>query len=317
MTIVITDGFTLNPGDLSWTEIENFGAIQYHDRLAPERVAEKCRDANIIVVNKTPINAHTIAAASHLQLIAVTATGYNIVDLEAANKRKIPVCNVPAYGTDSVAQHCFALIFELTNHVGLHEQSVRNGEWSKSRDFSLVKSPVIELAGKTLGIVGLGRIGRKVAKIALAMDIRVIFHDPGKQLEGSQSCDLDSLFRESDFISLHCPLKPENQGFVNADRLSQMKPSAYLINTSRGALINEADLADALKKNKIAGAALDVLAKEPPVSDHPLVGLSNCIITPHIAWVSFEARQRIMQTTVENIQKFLHGKPQHVVNAGF
>ena len=315
MTIVITDGFTLNPGDLSWEEIEKFGEVRYYDRSAPEQVAERCSVANIIVVNKTPVSWDTIASAKDLQLIAVSATGYNIVDLDAANRRKIPVCNVPSYGTDSVAQHCFALILELTNRVGLHEQSVRNGEWNNAPDWCLVKSPIIELAGKIMGVVGMGRIGKKVATIARAMGMQVIFHDPGKHFENMQSCELDKLFAESDFISLHCPLKPENQGFVNAGRLSQMKSSSFLINTSRGALINEADLADALKKHKIAGAALDVLSKEPPVNNHPLIGLSNCIITPHIAWVSFEARQRIMETTVMNIRSFLEGKPANLVNA--
>jgi len=317
MIIVVTDGYALNPGDLSWSGISKFGELQYYDRSSSEEVPDRCAAADIIITNKTPISAETIASAKHLKMITVAATGFNIVDVQAATKRRIPVCNVPAYGTDSVAQHTIALMLELTNHVGLHEQAVRKGEWQSAQDWCLAKTPIIELAQKTIGIVGLGRIGKKVAGVAMALGMNVIFNDPGKRMKGTKAKKLDELFRESDFVSLHCPLKAGNEGFVNAGMIALMKPTAFLINTSRGQLIHEADLAEALKSNRITGAALDVLSKEPPPEYHPLIGLSNCIITPHNAWISFEARQRIMNTTVENIQKFLNGKPQHVVNAGF
>jgi len=316
MIIVVTDGYALNPGDLSWAGISKFGELQYYDRSLPDEVPSRCALADIIITNKTPISAETISGAKNLKLITVAATGYNIVDVQAAAKRKVPVCNVPSYGTDSVAQHTIALMLELTNRVGLHEQAVRKGEWQTADDWCFAKAPIIELARKKMGIVGMGRIGKKVAAIAQALGMDVLFFDPGKRMKGASSRKLIELFSESDVISLHVPLKNGNEGFVNADLLDKMKPTAFLINTARGQLINEPDLVEALKNNTIAGAALDVLSKEPPPEYQPLIGLPNCIITPHNAWISFEARQRIMQTTVENIQKFLNGKAQHVVNAG-
>lgn len=314
MIIVITDGYALNPGDLSWDEISTMGTLKYYDRSAPSEVSKRCMEADIIIVNKTPVSAEAIEKASQLKLITVAATGFNIVDIEAARKRRIPVCNVPEYGRDSVAQHTLALILELTNRVGLHEQSVRRGEWYSAADWCYSRTPIIELAGKTLGIVGLGRIGRKLADIAMALGMKIIFYDPGKSMDGALEVSLDELFRQSDFISLHCPLRSDNAQFVNAEKLSLMKPGAYLVNTSRGQLIHEGDLARALREKRIAGAALDVLSKEPPLENHPLIGLPNCIVTPHNAWISYEARKRIMQVTVENIKAFLSGHPQHVVN---
>jgi glycerate dehydrogenase len=314
MKIVITDGYTLNPGDLSWKPFEQLGEVLYFDRTPPADVPTRCRDAAVIITNKTPITEETILSASRLQVIAVTATGYNVVDSAAARKKKIPVCNVPVYGTDSVAQHTFALILELTNQVGRHAESVRAGDWEKSVDWCYSKTPLVELRDKTLGIVGFGRIGRQVETLAKAFGMNVIFFDPSVNGADGQVATLEILARQSDIISLHCPLTKENQGFINQPLLSILKPGAFLINTSRGQLVNEPDLARALKSGRLAGAALDVLGVEPPPPDHPLSGLSNCIVTPHMAWLSKEARQRIMTTTLENVRRALSGTPQHVVN---
>lgn len=313
MQIVVTDGYALNPGDLSWDAFHELGELVYYDRTPADLVAERCKQADIIIVNKTPINAATIQGCSNLKLITVAATGYNIVDIQAAKERNIPVCNVPVYGTDSVAQHTIALLLELTNHAGKHAQSVADGEWSRNADWCYSKTPIIELSGKTLGIVGYGRIGKKVAAIANALGMRVIFHNKCKT-SSPEERTLDELFQQSDFISLHCPLTEQNKGFINKKLLMSMKPTAYLVNTSRGQLINEPDLADALKQHIIAGAALDVLSVEPPPANHPLIGLENCLITPHNAWISFEARKRLMETTLENVKALLSGKPQNIVN---
>ena len=312
--IVITDGYTLNPGDLSWEEFKSFGEIILRDRTSASEVEEVCKDATVIVTNKTSINRPTIQNASQLKLIAVTATGYNIVNTVAAKEYNVPVCNVPGYGTDSVAQHTFALILELTNHVGLNARSVAEGEWGKSKDFCYSKKSIVELSGKTLGIIGLGKIGEKVAEIGSAFGMNIIYHNRSvKQATGKQ-VSIEEVFANADVVTLHCPLTSENQGFVNKKLLSIMKPSAILINTARGQLINESDLANALNNGTLAGAGLDVLSQEPPPADHPLIGIANCIITPHNAWLSFEARQRIMRTTLENVRLALDGKPQNVVN---
>jgi glycerate dehydrogenase len=318
--ITITDGFTLNPGDLSWSGISSFGQMHYYDRTAESEVAARCEHSTIVVTNKTPINAETIALCKSLKVIAVTATGYNIVDIAAATQRKIHVCNVPGYGTDSVAQHAFALILELTNHTGMNAASVASGEWSDCPDFSFTKSPITELRDKTIGIVGFGEIGKKVAEIAQAFGMKVIY-SRSKTSKDPNARSVEEIFSESDIVSLHCPLTKENAGFVNKDLLSRMKKTAWLINTARGQLVDEIALAAALRNGSIRGAGLDVLSKEPPPHDHPLVGIGNCIITPHNAWYSshnawysFEARTRIMQTTVANIKGILEGRPQHVVN---
>lgn len=314
MKIVITDGHTLNPGDLSWKPFYELGDVTYYDRTTPEEVVARCRGANVIITNKTPIPEQVMLAAPGLKLIAVTATGYNVVDTAAAKKHGITVCNVPEYGTHSVAQHTFALLLELTNHVGRHAQSVKEGEWVRATDWSYAKAPILELKDKTLGIVGLGRIGNQTAAIARAFGMNVIYYRGHAEKVQAKAAGLEELFSESDFVSLHCPLRPENHEFVNSTLLLRMKPSAYLINASRGQLIRERDLAEALQRGVLAGAALDVLSKEPPPPDHPLLGLSNCLITPHNAWLSFEARQRILQITVDNIKAALEGKPQNVVN---
>jgi glycerate dehydrogenase len=314
MQIVVTDGYALNPGDLSWDAFRKLGELVYYDRTPADLVTERCKHAAIIITNKTPVNKATIQSCSALKLITVAATGYNIVDVHAAKERNIPVCNVPVYGTDSVAQHTIALLLELTNHVGKHVQSVANGEWSRNADWCYSKAPIIELSGKTLGIVGYGRMGKKVAAIARALGMQVIINNKGNtSLPEERS--LQELFQQSDFISLHCPLTENNKGFINMKMLQLMKPTAYLINTSRGPLIHEQDLADALQQHIIAGAALDVLSVEPPPANHPLIGIENCLITPHNAWISFEARKRLMDTTLENVKAFLAGKVQNVVNS--
>jgi glycerate dehydrogenase len=314
MKIVITDGYTLNPGDLSWKAFDQLGEVIYFDRTPPHETLGRCREAGVIITNKTAITEEIVASAAQLKVIAISATGYNVVDIVAAKKKNVPVCNVPVYGTDSVAQHTLALLLELTNQVGKHSGSVQNGDWVKSPDWSYSKTPILELRDKTMGIIGFGRIGRQVSNLAKAFGMKVIFNDTNELSESKQGVNLDELFARSDFISVHCPLTAENHGFIDQGLLSKAKPGAFLINTSRGQLINETDLANALRKGVLAGAALDVLSIEPPPADHTLVGLSNCIITPHMAWLSKEARTRIMQTTLENVQQALAGKPQHVVN---
>lgn len=313
--IVITDGYCMNPGDLDWGPFHELGQVKYHDRTPVAEVADFCKDATVIITNKTPVDAATIAGARNLKLIVVAATGYNIVDVTAAKERGIPVCNIPEYSTFSVAQHVFALILELTNRVGLHSASVWDGEWSKSADWSFFHLPIMELKDKTLGIVGMGRIGKRTAEVAKAFGMRVVHHGGRCDPSLSTEFDLATLARVSDFISLHCPLKPENKGMVNIDFLAKMKPTAYLINTSRGPLVNEQELAEALKKGTIAGAGLDVLAQEPPPVDNPLIGMFNCIITPHQAWGSREARVRLMQMVYDHVVSGLAGNPIDVVNA--
>jgi glycerate dehydrogenase len=313
MKIIITDGHTLNPGDLSWEELEKQGNVEYYDRTAAVETVARTFGADMIICNKTIIDADVINAASHLKLIAVTATGYNNIDTAAAQKKKVTVCNVPGYGTSSVAQHCFALILELTNSAGLNAASVAKGDWQSSVDWCYSVKPVIELAGKTIGIVGMGKIGKQVAAIAHAFGMQVLYHGGSNEEAWCKKASLYEVFINSDMVSLHCPLTDANKEFVNAELLGLMKPTAYLINTSRGLLINEKDLSQVLYQRKIAGAALDVLGTEPPEKNNPLIGLPNCIITPHNAWISREARQRIMDITLQNVLAFIRGTPQNVV----
>jgi glycerate dehydrogenase len=314
MNIVITDGFTLNPGDLSWKELESFGTVLYYDRSSLSQIEDRCGEADIIITNKTPIDKSIIEASTRLKMIAVTATGFNIVDINAAKEKHIVVCNVPEYGTHSVAQHTFALLLELSNHVGKHSQSVKDGKWVNAIDWSYSLTPIVELKDKMLGIVGLGKIGNQVARIAEAFGMKIQFYRGNAMDVNASSVSLEILFSTSDFISLHCPLRADNEQFVNRQLLSKMKPSAFLINTSRGQLINEQELADALNQNMTAGAALDVLSKEPPLSTNPLLTAKNSIITPHNAWISREARSRLLNTSIQNIKAFLDGKPMNVVN---
>jgi glycerate dehydrogenase len=313
--ILVTDGYTLNPGDMSWEPIEALGKLTVYDRMKPDEIVEKCKDAAIVLTNKVPFNAAAIEQLPNLKMIGVTATGYNIIDVQAAAKKGIVVCNVPAYGTASVAQHTIALLLELTNQVGKHAASVAAGEWVKAPDFSYQKAPITELAGKTMGIVGWGNIGEQTARIAQAFGMEILYYNPSKKENAfAPWASLPELFAKSDYISLHCPLKPENTCFVNNELIGKMKRSACIINTSRGPLINEQHLADALNNGLIAGAALDVLSTEPPPADNPLLSAKNCIITPHNAWISKEARQRVMDITIDNVSSFLREAPVNKVS---
>jgi glycerate dehydrogenase len=314
MEIVITDGLTLNPGDLSWKGFEKIGALKYYDRTTSIEVISRCFNADIIVTNKTIIGADVINAASNLKIIAVTATGYNNVDTIAAKNKGIIVCNVPGYGTHSVAQHTFALLLELTNNIGVNSVSVGNGDWQNAKDWCYSLRPIIELKDKTIGIIGMGKIGTQVVLIAQAFGMQVVYHGGSQQVEAATKVSMHELFIKSDFVSLHCPLTNNNNGFVNKELLGLMKRSAFLINTARGALINEKDLEQALQQKRLRGAALDVLTEEPPSKHNPLIGLKNCIITAHNAWMSVEARSRILQMTLENIEAFVNGDKQNVVN---
>ncbi len=315
MNIVVTDGYALNPGDLDWAPIQALGNLQVYDRTPEPLIAERCAQADIILTNKTPFSKATLQALPTLKLISVLATGYNIVDTLAAKEQGISVCNVPGYGTASVAQHVFALLLELTNAVGKNAATVAAGKWQQSVDYCYTVSPITELAGKTFGIVGFGNIGQQAAVIAAAFGMHVLYYNPRKKdSQLGLLTDMDTLFSDSDVISLHCPLTPDNTGFLDAALLKKMKPTAILINTSRGQLINEADLARALNKGIISAAALDVLSKEPPDDSHPLLTAANCLITPHTAWISKEARARIIVATEKNILAFLQGKPVNLVN---
>jgi glycerate dehydrogenase len=317
MKLVYTDAYTLNPGDLDWAPIEALGDVTLYDRTSPEQLLDRIKDAELVLVNKVRINRETLDQLPKLRYIGVTATGYDIIDLDAAREKGIVVTNVRGYSSDSVAQLTFALLLELTLHVGRHSTSAHEGDWVASPDFSYSKSPLVELAGKTMGLVGYGDIGRSVAAIAKAFGMNVLVnrrHPKPDATDDTQYVDQETLFSKSDIVSLHCPATPDTIGFVNQKLLSLMKPSAYLINTSRGNLINEADLASALNNEKLAGAGLDVLAAEPPKAGNPLLTAKNCVITPHIAWASREARLRLMHLVADNVRSFLDNKPQNVVN---
>ncbi|MGN6542702.1 MAG: D-2-hydroxyacid dehydrogenase [Ginsengibacter sp.] len=316
MKIVVLDGFAMNPGDLNWDSLKELGEIEIYDRSSLKETAKRIANAEIVLTNKAILNKELIDGANKLKYIGVMATGYNIVDLGAAQTKNIVVTNVPSYSTASVAQLTFAFMLELANHTAIYADSVCKGDWIKSKDFSYHLKPIMELRHKTLGIIGLGQIGKAVAKIAIAFGLKVIAshkHPERDQMEGVTFVDQQTCFREADIVSLHCPLNDKNAKFVNKELLAIMKPTAFLINTSRGGLINEPDLAEALNKEMIAGAALDVLSTEPPVASNPLLQAKNCLITPHIAWATFEARSRLMNVVVNNIKYFLEGNPEHVV----
>ena len=315
--IAILDGYTLNPGDLSWMPLEKLGSLKLFDRTPPEEVINRAKNADILIVNKVIINANTLIQLPKLKCICVTATGYNNVDIQAARQQNIPVCNVRGYSTNSVAQHVFALILELTNTVAVYNESVKDGDWSRSPDFCYTIRPIRELSGLTMGIFGLGQIGQAVATIALAFGMKVIArhkHPERDRMIGVRFVDTKTLFQESDILSLHAPLTDENAGLICLSNLKRMKPSALIINTARGGFIVEEDLKRALESDIISGAALDVLSVEPPPASHPLIGVKNCIITPHIAWASKAARQRLMDATVKNVEAFLRGNPENLVN---
>jgi glycerate dehydrogenase len=315
MRIVVLDGFTLNPGDLSWAPLEALGDCKIYDRTLPADLLERADQAEVLLTNKTVLNRGTIESLATLRYIGVLATGTNVVDLQAARERGVAVSNVPAYGTASVAQATIALLLELAQGVGHHSRAVRDGRWSQSPDFCFWDRPLIELAGLTLGTIGFGRIGQAVSTMATALGMNVqtcILRQ--KPLPPSiRQVDLDTLFRTSDVVSLHCPLTPQTHGMVDARRLALMKRSAFLLNTSRGQLVDETALAAALNSGQVAGAGLDVLSEEPPRADHPLINARNCVVTPHFAWGTRAARLRLMNVAVENVRAFLEGRPQNLV----
>ena len=312
--IVVLDGHTLNPGDLSWDNLAALGDLTVHDRTTPEAVMERVGNAEIVFTNKTLLPAEAINALPALEYIGVLATGYNVVEIDAARERDIPVTNIPSYGTASVAQMTMALILELASQPALHSRSVSEGEWSACPDFCYWKKPLVELDGLALGLVGYGAIGQAVAQLGRAFGMKILVHTRTVREEDTQFVDCETLFGEADVVSLHCPLTDENQGFVNAQLLSHMKSTAFLINTARGPLVDEAALAKALNEGQIAGAATDVLSVEPPPADNPLFGAKNLIITPHIGWATRAARKRLMGIAVENLKAHLNGTPVNVVN---
>jgi glycerate dehydrogenase len=317
MNIVVLDGYTLNPGDLTWKDLESLGPCKVYDRTAPKNVVPRAKNAEIVLTNKTVLSSDIIKQLPELKYIGVLATGYNVVDVEAARNLNIPVTNVPAYGTQSVAQIVFAHLLNLAEHIAHHTQTVKSGRWISSPDFCYWDTPLIEIADLTMGIIGLGKIGQTTAKLALAFGMNVIFYDISKPSCVTQGCkfvELDDIFRNSDVISLHCPLTPETKKIINKDRLDLMKKTAFLINTSRGQVIDEQALADALNNERIAGAGLDVLTEEPPTENNPLLKAKNCYITPHIAWATIAARKRLLKVAVDNVASFLEGKYQNVVN---
>lgn len=316
MKIVVLDGHTLNPGDLSWERIKNMGDCTVYERTPAELTVERAKEATAVFTNKVILDAKILAQLPALKFIGVLATGYNVVDTEAARKTGVVVCNIPAYSTASVAQMVFAHILHHTNHIAKHAASVSNGDWAQSIDFSYSLTPQTELAGKTIGIIGFGQIGQAVATIALAFGMQVIFNNRSvkKTDLNTRQVDLDTLLSESDFISINCPLTEDNKGFINRSSIEKMKQSAFLINTGRGPLINEQDLATALNSGRIAGAGLDVLSVEPATTGNPLPKAKNCFITPHIAWATLEARQRLMKIAGDNLKAFIEGNPINVVN---
>jgi glycerate dehydrogenase len=317
--IVVLDGCVLNPGDLSWDNLKALGNVTIYDRTSDEEKYDRAKDAEIIITNKVLIDREFISKLPNLKYVGVLATGYNIVDVEEAKKRNIIVTNVPAYSTKAVAQLIFAYILHFYNQVSLHSDSVRNGDWSLCKDFSYWKTQLSELEGKTIGIIGFGSIGRRVANIAAAFDMNVVAYSrtitDQRHREDFKWLSIDRLLRTSDIVTLNCPLTEKTAGLINKESLSKMKKDAILINASRGPVIIEEDLAEALNNNIIAGAALDVLSLEPPKADNPLFKAKNCIITPHIAWATLEARTRLMNVAVENVKMFLEEKPQNVVNS--
>jgi len=318
MKTVVLDGYALNPGDLSWEWLKAFGESSVYERTEPAGILERAAGAEILLTNKTPLGAATLKALPELKYVCVLATGYNVVDVAAAKELGIKVSNVPEYGTGAVAQMAFALILELARNAGGHAKSVREGRWSSSKDFCYWDTPQVDLEGLTLGILGLGRIGLAVARIGLAFGMNVVAAGSGKAKEpvaGIEYVSVDELFRRSDVLSLHCPLTPQTDGIVNATRLATMKPGAFLINTSRGGLVNEKELAEALERGVIAGAGLDVLSSEPPKPENPLLKSKNCLVTPHIAWASSTARARLMKIAEENVRSYVLGKPRNIVNA--
>lgn len=320
MKIVNLDSYALNPGDLEWSPLKELGDCTFYDRTPvndDNEILKRIGDAEIVLTNKTPLDEHVISTAPNLKYIGVTATGYNVIDTEAATKANIPVTNIPTYGTDAVAQFTFALLLEITSHVGLHNQLVHDGRWSSNPDFTFWAKPLMELQGKTLGLIGFGSIAKKVAEIGHAFSMNIIFynHRPKTDLPNYvKQVSLEELYQQSDIISLHVPQTPETTEMINQKAISQMKDGVILINTARGGLISEKDVADALNDGKIAAAGVDVVQKEPIPADSPLLSAKNCYITPHIAWAPRETRNRLLGIVVDNLQAFLNGEKLNVVN---
>ncbi|MDL2220265.1 D-2-hydroxyacid dehydrogenase [Eubacteriales bacterium OttesenSCG-928-N14] len=317
--IVILDGYTENPGDLSWDGFAALGALTVYDRTAAHETVERIGDADIVIVNKTPLDAATLSACPQIKYIGVLATGYNVVDVDAARESGIVVTNIPTYGTAAVAQFAIALLLEVCHHIGHHSDAVHAGRWQASEDFCFWDYPLIELSGKTLGVIGFGRIGQATARIAQALGMQILAYDEypnlALQQDGLRYVSLEELYAQADVITLHCPLFEHTRGMINRNSIAQMKDGVIIINTSRGPLIVEEDLAAALGSGKVAYAAVDVVSEEPIQGDNPLLGAENCIITPHIAWAPKEARQRLMDIAVDNLAQYLAGSPSNVVNA--
>ena len=318
MNIVVLDGYTENPGDLSWDSLRQYGELTVYDRTPEDQIVERIGKGEIIYTNKTPITRETLEQCPSIRFIGTLATGYNVVDVKAAAERKIPVCNIPGYGTQAVAQFTMGLLLELCHHIGAHSDSVKAGEWSACPDFCYWKYPQMELAGNTMGIIGFGSIGREVGRLAQAFGMKVLAYSstrhPELETENCRYAELEELFSDSDVISLHCPLFPETEGIINRSVINKMKDGVLIINTARGPLIVESDLREALDSGKVGGAALDVVSREPITPDNPLLEAPNIILTPHIAWAPKESRQRLMDIAAENLKAFLAGSPIHVVN---
>lgn len=319
MKIVILDGYTENPGDLSWAGFEKLGELTVYDRTPHEKIIERIAKAEAVIVNKTPIDKATLAACPNIRYIGVLATGYNVVDVNEAKERGIIVTNIPTYGTDAVAQFAIALLLEVCHHVGHHSQAVYAGKWEHNADWCFWDYPLIELAGKTMGIIGFGRIGQATGRIAKALGMKVIAHDAHQNEAGAMIAEyvsLETLFAQADVIALHCPLFPSTEGMINRDNIAKMKDGVIIINNSRGPLVCEADLAEALNSGKVYAAGLDVVSTEPIKGDNPLLQAKNCIITPHISWAPKESRNRLMDIAVNNLTAFVNGDPVNVVNKG-
>lgn len=317
MKIVILDGYTENPGDLSWEGFEALGKVTVYDRTAPEEIVSRIGDAEIVILNKVPITEETLNQCGHIRYIGVLATGYNVVDVDACRKRGIPVCNIPTYGTAAVGQFAIAMLLEICHHVAHHSDAVHEGRWESNPDWCFWDYPLIELADKTMGIIGFGRIGQATGRIAKALGMRVIANDEYPNASGKELAEYvprEQLFEESDVIALHCPLFPSTEGMINKENIAKMKDGVIILNNSRGPLIVEEDLADALNSGKVYAAGLDVVSAEPIQGDNPLLKAKNCIITPHISWAPKESRQRLMDIAVENLKAFLAGESVNVVN---
>ena len=317
MKIVVLDGYALNPGDLSWKAFEQFGEVIVHDRTTPDEIVKRAQGATVLLTNKTPVREKVIDALPELRFIGVLATGYNIIDIDVAHKRGIVVSNIPDYGSYSVAQLTMALLLELCHHVQRHSDSVRSGKWASSIDWSYWEHPLVELAGKTMGIIGFGNIGNKVADMAASFGMNILgsarTQSDQSHRKNFQWAAVPDLLTQSDVVSIHCPLTPETKGLINSESLRSMKRTAFLLNTSRGPIIVDEDLSDALDNDVIAGAGIDVLSVEPPHKDNPMFKAKNCIITPHIAWATREARSRLMNMAVQNVQAFTRGTPVNTV----